>query len=98
MLPLQMASAFAKDLAMVEEIILGYDGWRYVDKTKNWIVQVMEVELTLEEYISWESMTPESNHEILQKFLMRVPENVDFISFQLNDPEVAQKLIQEASS
>lgn len=98
LLPLQMAISFAEDLVMVEEIIIGYDGWRYVDKARNWIVQATEVELTLEEHISWENMTPEKNFEILQTFLKCVPENIDFISFQMNNPEVAHKIMQEASS
>lgn len=97
LLPVQMAIPFAEDLVNLGEIIMGYDGWRYVDEAKKWIVQVLEAELTLEEYISWGNMTPERNFEILRTFLMKVPSEIDFISFRLNDPELENKLMQEAS-
>lgn len=98
MLPSPMAIAFAEDLTKTEEIILGCDGWRYVDRSKDGIVQVLEVELSIEDYIAWDNMTPAKNLEVIRTFLKSLPQNVDLISFQMNDPEASDKLIQAASS
>jgi len=93
----EIAAALARDLAKAGEIILGCDGWRYVNLSKMWIVQDLEIELVIEEHIPWDEMSPQRNAEMVQSFIAALPERIDLVSLELNDPVVSQKLIEEAS-
>lgn len=97
MLPPQKVFPFVEDLIKANELFVGCDGWRYVDRSKNWIVQDLGINFSVEEYFSWDEMTPEKNLELLPSFLNDLPENIDLISVDLNDPEVTARIIEEIS-
>lgn len=96
LLPPNMAVEFATDIARQNELIMGWYGWRYVDKEKGWIVQDLAVELSVEELVPWVDMTPKRNLQTVVEFLKNLTSSTDLVSFQLNDPAIEEKIIEVA--
>ena len=92
MLPAQLAKDFAEDLVKLGEIIIGCDGWYFIKNSNSKIVQDIQVELTIEEFVPWDKMTPERNFNIVAEFLQELPRHIDLISFQLNDVEMEERI------
>jgi hypothetical protein len=98
LLPPRIAPAFVEDLAAINELILGCDGWHFVDKLKDYLVQDLAVELSVDEFIPWNEMTAQKNAIVVQTFIENLPTSIDLISFNLNDPHVKEALSRDATN
>lgn len=85
LMPVKVAIEFLKDMTEHGEIVVGCDGWRYVDYDRGWIVQDLDVELSLGTEETWEEMTPSENTALMLPFLAGIPDEIDFVSFQFKD-------------
>lgn len=93
LLPPEAAMALVKDLVAYGEMIMGCDGWRYIDYKRGWIVQDLGVDLAVEEEIAWDEMTPARNAAVILPFLAGIPAEIDLVSLQFNDVEVKDALM-----
>ncbi len=87
LLPPETAVCLVDDLEAIGVVILGVDGWRYVDKEKGWIVQDLEVELSVDDMILQGDQPARRSAALARDFIAnRLPKKVDFVSLILDIP------------
>ena len=83
------------DLEAIGIAITGVDGWRYVDRDKGWIVQDLEVDLSIDDAILQGEQPVQKSSAIAKNYIRnRLPERVSFVSFTLDIP-VSWKLFPD---
>lgn len=85
LLPPNTALHFAHDLQKINVTIMGVDGWFYVDQDKGWIVQDLDVDLSIDEETLQEHNAVEKSVVIASRFIRKqLPKRTEFVSFTLD--------------
>ena len=88
LLPPSTALHFAHDLQKINVGIMGVDGWFYVNQDKGWIVQDLDVDLSIDEDTLQEDNAVEKSVAIASRFIRKqLPKRTEFVSFTLDTPD-----------
>lgn len=85
LIPPSKGSEFVDELQNIEMVILGLDGWYYVDKDSQWIVQDLSVDFSVDESIIESDEAVSQSAAIVKDYIAnQLPDQIDFVSFTLN--------------
>jgi hypothetical protein len=83
------AIRLSKDLATLNVLIIGCEGWYYINEANKWIVQDLAIELSVESFIPYDQLTVEQAGQIVLYFLIeQLPSHISFVSLHLDDPDI----------
>jgi len=86
-LPPHDALRLADDLEAIGVVVMGLDGWYYIDQDKGMIAQDLSVDLYVGDDVLRSSNSVHNSISIVKDFIStRLPERIAFVSFTLDVP------------